>query len=1201
MRGKPREKAAIKQMKTLIVEDDIMSQCLLAKVMAERGYEVTSFDNAEQAILAYQQDFYPLLLVDVDLPGMDGLQFCKWVRSQPNGDKVFIMVATSTGQPEDMEDVLDVGANDFLVKPYDVGTLAVRLTIAEWEMKDFFERKQLEDALRGSQQGCNRVFEAANEGAWLLNAQFQTDYVNPQMAAMIGYPAEELANRAVIDFLPETAQHEAEQLFAQQSEGLDVKTEISFRRKDGSECQALLSATPVRNDSGEFTGSLWMVADLTGRKSLETELAQTRETLETEVVDLSGELDKSRKAFEAECAERKKLEQTLWQARAESEARSRQESAERTKIADELKSEAAVRREAEGQLAKTRDELAASTREFTVELAKAKEAQHAELESEVTAHRRAEVRNAAFLKLGRELSAVRMPIDVARTVAGVAHELLGWDACSFGLYSAEENRIQPVLNIDTVNGRAADVSPAYSGPDPGPIMQRVVKDGPQLILRSAASETHTDYVLFGDRARLSASLMYVGVRAGNRIVALLSVQSYAPGAYNEEDLATLQTLADLCGGVLERIRAEEIQRRTEARFQLVARATNDIVWDWNLETNRIWWNAAFHSMSGCPVEERQPGVESWSSRIHPEDNERVMKGVQSVIRGGGDSWSDEYRFRRSDGSYARVFHRSCVIRSEDNTPLGIIGVIVDVSPRKQPDAALIERQPRMDAILEAALDAIVTIDHEGKVSEWNPAAEKMFGHRRAEVLGHDLAELIIPPSLRDRHRSGMDHALAQREGGGAVVGRRVELKAMRADGTVFPIEMTVVRLAGEGPPTFTGFIRDITDRLGREAQTRHAERMESIGQLAGGVAHDFNNLLGVVQGYSTLLLEEKDIKPEIEEMVRQIASATERACHLTSQLLTFSRKQTIHVRTTDLNELINGVVKLLRRVSGENIALQFNYPASLPPVEVDTGMIEQAVMNLAIHARDSMPAGGQLSIATKTIEIDDSYVQHHSEARAGRFVCLSVTDTGGGMDEATRERIFEPFISAKNSGKGTGLGLAAVYGIVKQHEGWIEVQSRVAQGTTFQIFLPASSKTIAPPAAGEIKLPVRGGTETILLVEDEPVVLAMARGILKRFGYQVITAASGDAALLVWQQNAAQVDLLLTDMVMPGSLNGRELAEKLLQEKPGLKVLYTSGYSVELLGPGLATNKNFVFLQKPYHPEVLAQTVRNCLEGKRSD
>ena len=311
----------------------------------------------------------------------------------------------------------------------------------------------------------------------------------------------------------------------------------------------------------------------------------------------------------------------------------------------------------------------------------------------------------------------------------------------------------------------------------------------------------------------------------------------------------------------------------------------------------------------------------------------------------------------------------------------------------------------------------------------------------------------------------------------------------------------------------------------------------------------------------------------------------------------------------DVEKLVENVRRGLGKAIGDALAIHIRCGDVCSVLRVllgearDHAQCDGRTKDLQVMVVNLIPQASFANLIepAKLIEIDDAYRQHHCEARAGRFVCLSVTDTGCGMDEATRERILEPFSSAKNSGNGTGLGLAAVYGIVKQHEGWIEVQSRVAQGTTFQIFLPASSKTIAPTAAGEIKLAARGGTETILLVEDEPVVLAMAKGILQRLGYRVITAPTGADALSVWQQNAAQVDLLLTDMVMPGRLNGRELAEKLLQEKPGLKVLYTSGYSVELLGPGLATSKNFVFLQKPYHPEVLAQTVRNCLEGKRSD
>ena len=526
--------------------------------------------------------------------------------------------------------------------------------------------------------------------------------------------------------------------------------------------------------------------------------------------------------------------------------------------------------------------------------------------------------------------------------------------------------------------------------------------------------------------------------------------------------------------------------------------------------------------------------------------------------------------------------------------------MADVSQRKQTEAAMIEGQARKGAILEAALDAIVTIDHEGKVFEWNPAAEKMFGHRRAAVLGKDLADLIVPPSFRNSHRAGLSRFFGSGETESAMVGKRVELKALRADGTEFPIEMTVTRIATDGPPIFTGFIRDITQRLSLEAQLRQAQKMESIGQLAAGVAHDFNNLLSIVQGYSTLLLEDKDIKQEMTDGLKQIALATERASHLTRQLLTFSRKQVIHVRSIDLNELVNNVGKLLRRAIGESIALRFNYSPGLPPIDADTGMMEQVVMNLAINARDAMPEGGQLTIATQLSEIDDARVQQNREARPGRFVCLTMSDTGCGMDEATLDRIFEPFFTTKPAGKGTGLGLATVYGIVKQHQGWIEVQSQVGRGTSFNVFLPVGSQTVSPAAKSADKPAVRGGNETILLVEDEPAVLTMAKGILQRLGYEVVTASSGDEAITRWQEHTGKFDLLLTDMVMPGSLSGRELSEKLLKEKPALKVIYTSGYSMDLIRPGLATSSDFVFLQKPYHPETLARIVRGCLDGQQS-
>jgi len=1437
-------------MKTLIVEDDMMSQCLLAQVLTERGHEVVTYENAEQAILAYQKQFFPLLFVDVGLPGMNGLQFCKWVRSQSQGEKAFIMVATSSGEPADVSEVLAVGANDFLSKPYDVGTLNVRLSIAEGQMKEFFERQELEDSLRQRREAFDRLVHTAHEGVWLLDAQFHADYVNPQMAEILGYQVEELIHRAVIDFVAEPAQREAEQMFAEQKEGRPIQRELRFRRKDRSECLTFLSATPVRTANGEFEGSLWMVADLTQRTTLESDLAETRKRFETQVRDLTGELNQAAQSLQAETAEREKVRQTLQHTRADLEKLSRERAAEfaqktdeltaetanrqrieaqlaRTaeelkneiaehkraeqelakareelarrlkdhgaellKLDQELKAEQAGRRRAEGELLQTREETAYRVKEHMAEMLKAgdelkallaerkkaeesfsrergeaalkfneqarelagvreqwkaeaaerqkreqawstmrgeleaqlkeRNAERARLEEQLrqraeqlaknrdelraatAAHERAEACSAAFSKLGRDLGAARTPQDVARISAGVAQDLLRWDAYSCNLYSSEENRIHPVLNIETLNGRPADVPPTYGGPGPSPIMQRVLKDGPQLNLRSGLSSSHTDFILFGDRARLSASLMDVAIRAGGKVVGFLAAQSYAPDAYGQEDLETLQALADHCGGALQRIRAQETQSRGEQRFQLVARATNDVVWDWNLETNQLWWNEALQTLLGYKSEEIEPGVESRYNRIHPDEKQRVVNGAEAFIKSGGESWSDEYRFRRHDGSYAHVLDRGYVVRDESGKPVRMIGAMMDISERRQVEAAKIGGQAHQGAILEAAPDAVVTIDHEGKIFEWNPAAEKMFGYTRADVLGKDLAELIIPTRLQEQHRAGLKNFLNAGAGPGAIVDRRVELKAKRASGAEFLIEMAVTRLAAEGAPLFAGFIRDITERkrtemeiqklaafprwnpnpvfefsadgaltyfndaaqglasslgrdhpsailpsdtadivkeclmkgqnrvrfestvagqtvawtfvpvassqvvhgyardaterLAQEAQLWQAQKMESIGQLAAGVAHDFNNLLSVVQGYSTVLMEDQELKPETTEALKQISSATERATHLTRQLLTLSRKQVIQVHPLDLHEVINNASKMVRRAIGESIALQFNYSPGLPAIEADPGMMEQVILDLATNAREAMPEGGQLTIGTKAVEVDDTWLRHNPEARRGRFVCLSVTDTGSGMDEATLARIFEPFFTTKSGGKGTGLGLATVYGIIKQHQGWIEAHSQVGHGTTFNVFLPVSSKTPAATTSKGSRPVARGGTETILLVEDEPAVLMMAKGILQRLGYRVIAAPSGDEAVPLWREEAARIDLLLTDMVMPGSLNGRELAEQLLQEKPGLKVLYTSGYSLELIGSSLTASKNFIFLPKPYHPDTLAQTVRKCLD-----
>jgi CheY-like chemotaxis protein len=384
--------------------------------------------------------------------------------------------------------------------------------------------------------------------------------------------------------------------------------------------------------------------------------------------------------------------------------------------------------------------------------------------------------------------------------------------------------------------------------------------------------------------------------------------------------------------------------------------------------------------------------------------------------------------------------------------------------------------------------------------------------------------------------------------------------------------------------------------LNLEAQLRQAQKMDTVGQLAAGVAHDFNNLLTIIQGHAGLLGSSAGLDPAHTESVRQILIAAERAANLTRQLLLFSRKQILQTQLLNLNDVVANLGKMLRMLIGPQVELKRLTMDNLPPINADPGMMEQVLVNLVVNARDAMPRGGELVIKTFFVEVDEGYVQRHPEARPGNFVCLTVTDTGHGMDEATLARIFEPFFTTKEVGKGTGLGLATVYGILKQHQGWVEVESEVARGTSFKVFLPVSTRAVNGSVLAQPGV-APGGDETILLVEDESALREVIREILEVKGYRVISAATGAQALKVWEERKGEIDLLLTDMMMPEGVSGRELAERVLRDRPDVKVICSSGYSLDVVSPDFTSKKGTEFLQKPYSPETLARTVRECLNA----
>lgn len=500
-------------------------------------------------------------------------------------------------------------------------------------------------------------------------------------------------------------------------------------------------------------------------------------------------------------------------------------------------------------------------------------------------------------------------------------------------------------------------------------------------------------------------------------------------------------------------------------------------------------------------------------------------------------------------------------------------------------------EDRYRELFDHANDIVYAHDLDGRVTDLNRAGERILGYTRAE-----LAQLNISTLLGEDHVRRVQELVQSRE---TPRGRiSCELETVARNGDKVHLENSSWLVEHDGRPVgVQGIARDITDRKHLEEQLRQLQKMEAVGQLAGGVAHDFNNILAAILMHLGLLQGDSRLDPALKQSLKEVEGEANRAANLTRQLLLFSRRQFMQMRPLDLNELLDNLLKMLRRLLGETIALEFQGKSNLPCVLADPGMMEQMVVNLSVNARDAMPKGGRLSIGTSLVDITPATMPENPEARPGRFVCLTVSDTGTGMDPKILGHIFEPFFTTKDVGKGTGLGLATVHGIVKQHQGWIEVTSQIGAGTTFRVFLPATQATVQAPQLASTERAVQPGHETILLVEDEPSVRRLVDLCLRRQGYQVVQASKGTEAMELWHQHKQKIDLLFTDMVMPEGITGLELAERMRRDKSSLKVVICSGYSMDMTNKGISRGVGMAYLSKPFKEPVLIAKVRSCLDG----
>jgi PAS domain S-box-containing protein len=577
--------------------------------------------------------------------------------------------------------------------------------------------------------------------------------------------------------------------------------------------------------------------------------------------------------------------------------------------------------------------------------------------------------------------------------------------------------------------------------------------------------------------------------------------------------------------------------------------------------------------------------------IHPDDRAAVRDAFQCGLDAPGVPIRVEYRSRHKDGSWRR---REVVGVNRLGTPF-IAAFVVnyrDTTARDLSDAALIERERIYQSTFEEALIGIAQTSLNGTFLRVNRHLCDLLGYTPEELTATDFMTISHPDDLVE------DMAARSAMASGALDRYTREKRYRRKDNRFIWTKLTVsVHRGAAGQPSyFISFIEDITERNRAEEELRQAHKMEAVGRLAGGIAHDFNNLLTAIVGYADLVLRQLSTDSVLRNDVEEIRRAGHSAASLTRQLLAFSRKQVLTPQILDLNASVSDVTKLLHRLIGEHIRLEWRLSTPLDRVRADAGQIEQVILNLALNARDAMLTGGTLSIETANVELDHSYVVDHPGAQAGPHVMLAISDTGVGMAKSVQQHIFEPFYSTKASGQGTGLGLATVYGIVRQSGGSIFVDSEPGHGTTFKIFLPRVEQTADISEAPTHAPRVFAGAETVLLVEDQPEVRSVAREMLGRHGYTVIEAATGSEALVAARNHDGGIHLLVTDVVMPG-LSGRALAEQFVQQQPAARVLFMSGYTDDnIVQQGLLDGR-VAFIQKPFTPTALLQKVREALDG----
>ena len=1037
-------------------------------------------------------------------------------------------------------------------------TEGVAAPIVRGMARDITERKHAEEALRESEKRFRELFDNAPVGYFEYDSHGRITSINRTELEMLGYALEEMTGQPVWKFI--VKEEEARQQILGKLAGTMPPArgfERTYRRKDGTTFPALVEDRLLKDEKGRIRGIRATIQDITERKQAE-ELLRASET-------------KYRKLHES-------ITDGFAYVDMQGVIRDCNESYQR-------------------MLGYSFEELARLT---YVDLTPEKWHAYEEriVKEQILPRNYSEVYEKEYRKKDGTIFPVELRTFLIRDNAG---QPAGMWAIIRDI--TERKRMEQSLQQSEERYRTL-VEESFDG--------IFIQKGPKVIfVNRRLSEMlgydkseiegmdhwllyHLDYQEL-TRERAKARMRGEAVPSQYEV----KLQRKDGSTFDGEVLAREIMLVDEPGvqvwvrDITERKRIEELLKESEVKYRSIVETTAEWIWEMDLNGRHTFSNPAVTAILGYRPEEiiGQTAI----SLLHAEDRSEVETILPRLMaeKRGWKGWI--LRWLHKDGSYCFLESNAEPILDSTGQVRGYRGTDRDITERKRAEEALVASEERFRELFDGAPVGYHEIDKEGKIVRVNRTELDMLGYTAEEMVGRYVYEFIAgemsPQSVKGK--------LA----GERPVESGFERTYLRKGGTTIPvlIEETLIKDIEGRIVGIRSTIQDITERKRSDEekatlqdQLRQSQKIEAIGRLSGGIAHDFNNILTIISGNAQLsLLDHKQGDP-LRENIEEIKRASERAADLTRQLLAFSRKQVMEMRVLDLNHVVQGLDKMLHRLLGEDIELRTVLPEGIGKVKADPGQIEQVIVNLAVNARDAMIEGGKLTIETAGVELDEKYAHKHIAVQPGRYVMLSVSDTGEGMTSEVKERVFEPFFTTKEQGKGTGLGLSTVYGIVKQSGGNIWIYSEPGQGTTFKIYLPQVDEPLTEEKEEVVK-EIPRGNETILVVEDEETVRKLAVRSLKSLGYRVLDAPEGGMALLVCEEFKGRIHLILTDVVMPG-MGGRKLAERLKQIHPEMKVLFMSGYTDNAIVHHGVLEEGTKFIQKPFTLENLARKVREALD-----